>query len=192
VDPRKFYQLFQNLYTEYYYGKQAGSEYVIGTRKAIKNDRPIIGVYNVNHEGSGDMYYKGGNMLHTIRQIIDNDKKWRKLLNGLNKKFYHQTVTTAQIEQYMIKKSRKELSKIFDQYLRDTRIPRFDYSIHSGVMSYRWRNVVAGFNMPVRVRESEQAAWRWLKPTDSWQTTTVRGDSLMVDKNFYVEVRKAD
>ncbi|MDZ4709604.1 MAG: M1 family metallopeptidase [Saprospiraceae bacterium] len=180
----------ENLYTEYYYGKQAGSEYVIGTRKAIKNDRPIIGKYNVNSGGSGDMYYKGGNMLHTIRQIIDNDKKWRKILKGLNKKFYHQTVETSQIEHYMIKQSRKDLSKIFDQYLRDARVPRFDYSIHSGVMSYRWRNTVAGFNMPVRVRESQQKAYRWLYPTTDWQTAPIKSDSLIVDENFYVEVRK--
>jgi hypothetical protein len=59
-------------------------------------------------------------------------------------------------------------------------------------MSYRWRNAVTGFNMPVRVRESEQSPYRWLYPTTAWQTTPVQSDTLMVDKNFYVEVRKAN
>ncbi len=58
----------------------------------IRNDRPIIGIYNVNYEGSGDMYYKGGNMLHTLRQILNDDEKWRDILRGLNKDFYHQVV----------------------------------------------------------------------------------------------------
>ena len=71
------------LFTEYYYGKEAGAQYVIGCRANIRNDIPIIGIYNVNHEGSGDMYYKGGNMLHTIRQLVGNDAKWRQVLRGL-------------------------------------------------------------------------------------------------------------
>ena len=74
-----------------------------GIRKNIANDIPIIGPYGVNKEGSGDMYYKGGNMLHTIRQVINNDTIFRKILRGLNKTFYHQTVTTKQVEDYISK-----------------------------------------------------------------------------------------
>ncbi|MDZ4329200.1 MAG: M1 family metallopeptidase, partial [Flavobacterium sp.] len=91
----------ESLFVEYYYGKEAGFEYVLGTRKGIKNDKPIIGNYNVNNEGSGDMYPKGGNMLHTLRQIVNDDEKWRGILRGLNSTFYHQTVTTKQIEDYL-------------------------------------------------------------------------------------------
>ena len=74
----------ENLYTECLAGQEAGAQYVIGTRRNIRNDRPIVGQYGVNDEGSGDMYYKGGNMLHTIRQIIGDDAKWRGILRGLN------------------------------------------------------------------------------------------------------------
>ncbi|MEO6820798.1 MAG: M1 family metallopeptidase, partial [Ginsengibacter sp.] len=91
----------ETLFTEFYYGKKAGSEYVIGIRKNIRNDKPIIGHYGVQDEGSGDMYYKASNMIHMIRQIIDNDEKFRQILRGLNKKFYHQTVTSRQIEDYI-------------------------------------------------------------------------------------------
>src|SRR5688572_5774888 len=112
----------ETLFTEYYYGKEAGSDYCIGTRKLIQNDEPIIGPYGVNREGSGDMYYKGGNMLHTIRQVIDDDEKFRSILRGLNSTFYHKTVTSKDVEEYMTKQSGKDLSKIFDQYLRNTKI----------------------------------------------------------------------
>jgi aminopeptidase N len=109
----------ENLYVEYYYGKEAGSEYVIGSRRNIKNDRPVVGIYDVNYEGSGDMYYKGGNMLHTLRQIINDDEKWRGILRGMNGDFYHQVVTGEQIENYLSEKTGLNLTSIFDQYLRD-------------------------------------------------------------------------
>ncbi|MBC7851323.1 MAG: M1 family metallopeptidase, partial [Chitinophagaceae bacterium] len=91
----------ETLFTTSEFGVEAGNDYVIGTRKLIQNDMPIIGHYGVNQEGSGDMYYKGGNLLHTIRAIINNDEKFRQILRGLNKDFYHQTVTSAQVEQYI-------------------------------------------------------------------------------------------
>ena len=49
----------ENLYVEYYYGKKAGADYVLGSRKNIRNDRPVTGTYNVNSRGSGDMYVQG-------------------------------------------------------------------------------------------------------------------------------------
>src|SRR5205085_699680 len=106
-------------------------EYVIGTRKNIKNDRPIVGVYDVNYSGSGDMYYKGANMLHTLRQVVNNDEKWRSILRGLNKEFYHQTVTSAQIENYLSQQTGRDLSTFFQQYLRDVRIPQLEYQFRN-------------------------------------------------------------
>ncbi len=76
----------------------------------------------MNNEGSGDMYPKGGNMLHTMRQIVDNDEKWREILRGLDKTFYHKTVDAADIENYMIKESGKDLQPVFDQYLRHSNV----------------------------------------------------------------------
>ena len=115
----------ENLYLDYHYGKQASSEYVIGTRRGIRNTKTIIGEYDVNREGSGDMYSKGANLLHTIRAICGDDEKWRKVLRGLNKEFYHKTVTTNEIEDYISTFLSVDLTKVFDQYLRDIRIPLF-------------------------------------------------------------------
>ncbi len=80
----------ETLYTECEFGKEAGNDYCVGARKNIKNDVPIIGPYGVNKEGSGDMYFKGASLVHTIRQIINDDEKFRVLLRSLNKDFYHQ------------------------------------------------------------------------------------------------------
>jgi aminopeptidase N len=180
----------ENLYTECQSGTRAGAEYVIGTRKNVRNDKPIVGVYGVNDEGSGDMYYKGGNMLHTIRHIVNDDAKWRGILRGLNTTFRHQVVTGAQIEQYISRQSGIDLSTVFDQYLRTTKIPSLEYRVNGTTLSYRWANVVPGFAMPVRVTVGSGAS-RVIQPTTAWQTLSApAGSALAVDENYYVTVKR--
>ncbi len=182
----------ENLFTEYYFGKEAGADYVIGTRKLIANEAPIAGIYGVNEEGSKDMYYKGGNMLHTIRQIVNNDEKWRDILRGLNKTFYHQTVDGSQIEKYVSDHSGLDLSKVFDQYLRDIRIPALEYSFKENELQYRWANVIEGFNMPVKVK-IDDGKELLLNPSTKWKTMKVKGGkSLETDRNFYVESKNSN
>ncbi|WP_419802796.1 M1 family metallopeptidase [Mucilaginibacter sp.] len=142
----------ESLFVEQQYGKQAGQEYVHGTRRAIQNDEPIIAPYNVNKEGSGDMYYKGGNMLNMIRTIINNDEKWRKILRGLNKTFYHQTVTTEDIVGYINKQSGMDLTTVFDQYLRYKNIPVLEFRFQDKQLLGRWISDVNGFAMPAKIR----------------------------------------
>lgn len=176
----------ENLFTEYFYGKEAGAEYVIGTRKGIGNREPIIGKYNVNNQGSGDMYPKGGNLLHNIRQIVNDDEKWRSILRGLNQTFYHQTVTSKQIEDYICQQVKRDLSKVFDQYLRDIRIPVLEYKLSKKHIEYRWTNCVAGFDMPVKVVLDSKKELT-IYPKTEWQKLKERrGEALLVDKNFYV------
>lgn len=180
----------ENLYTEYYFGKKAGQDYVIGTRELIANDIPIVGVYGVNQEGSKDMYYKGGNMLHTIRQVINDDEKWRQILRGLNKTLYHQTVDGSQIENYISEQAGRNLSKVFDQYLRDVRIPVLEYAFTGKGLQYRWINTIENFDMPVKVKLTSGKE-EFLYPTGDWKTLKVKGDkSLTIDRNFYVEAKE--
>jgi aminopeptidase N len=176
----------ESLFVEYYYGKDAGAAYVRGTRKSIQNDQPIIGHYDVNNEGSGDMYYKGGNMLHTIRQIINDDEKWRQILRGLNSTFYHQTVTTQQIEEYISQQAGIDLSTVFNQYLRDTRVPTLEYYLKEKVLVYRWINSVDGFNMPVQIALDGKN--RTIAPSNEWKVLTLDtiNPKLTIDVNYYV------
>ena len=180
----------ENLFVDYYYGKQAAADYVIGTRRGIKNDKPIIAPYNVNAEGSGDMYNKGGNMLHTIRTMIDNDEKWRTILRGMNRTFYHKTVTTKEIEDYISAESGLDLSTVFNQYLRDIRIPELTYKIENKQLKYRWTNTVQDFYMPIKVTINGKE--KTLKPTSLWQSIKVPTDEigLRVDRNYYITAKK--
>ena len=182
----------ENIYTECQQGKAAGAEYAIGTRKLIKNDEPIIGNYFVNHEGSGDVYYKGGNMLHLIRQVVNNDEKWRAILRGLQKTFRHQTVSGAQVQTYLNQQSGIDFSPVFAQYLYTTRVPVFEYKHDATGIAYRWNNVVPGFNAPVKV-SIDGAEQVWLKPTGLWQTQigSFKPDAnVVVDNNWYVFTQK--
>jgi len=181
----------EGLYTECQLGKTAGAAYVIGTRAGIRNDRPIIPAYGVNAQGSGDMYPKGGNMLHTIRQIVDDDAKWRGILRGLNRTFRHQTVTGKQVEDYISREAGIDLSPVFAQYLTTTQIPVFEYRVEGTTLSYRWTDVVPGFTMPVRVMISGLGT-ELLHPTETWQTLTLPtpgSANVVVDENFYVTAR---
>jgi aminopeptidase N len=181
----------EGLYTECQDGRQAGATYIIGKRQGIENDRPIIGIYGLNHEGSGDMYAKGGNMLHTIRQLVNDDTRWRLVLRGINSTFGRRTVASRDIEEYMSRATRLDLGKVFDQYLRTTRVPLLEYKIESGILSFRWTNVVEGFDMPVKVTLSP-GTFRFIQPVESWLTVPIqltRREDFRVDENFYVASR---
>lgn len=177
----------ETLFTETYYGKDAASEYVRGTRKAIQNDIPIIGVYGVNQEGSGDMYYKGANMIHTLRTWMNNDEKFRQMLRGLNKEFYHQTVTTEQIENYIAKFSGLNLNAFFNQYLRTVKIPTLELKQNGNKVEYRYTNVVDGFAMPLRLKDSDVT----INPTTNWQTinnsTITKAIDVTINPNYYID-----
>ena len=181
----------ESLFTESYYGKQAGQEYVHGTRRAIRNDEPVIGIYNVNKEGSGDMYYKGGNLLNMIRTVINNDDKWKQILRGLNKTFYHQTVTTGQIVDYINQQSGLKLTTIFDQYLRYKNIPTLEFRFENGRINCRWVADVDGFNMPVRVR-ARGGEYQFISPGTVFRPIEMVGinkENLEVDTfNYYIGV----
>jgi aminopeptidase N len=183
----------ESLFTEYYYGKKAASEYVIGTRSGIRNQKPIIGAYNVNHEGSGDMYPKGGNMLHTLRTWLGDDEKWRETLRRMQRDFYHQTVTTSQIEGFIEKNTGLDLKSFFNQYLRDIRIPVVEYELKGKKLSYRYAQIVEGFNMPVKV-SLDGAEEIWLKPNSTWQEMKLQKavKAMTGNPNFYVLYKRVD
>jgi len=181
----------ESLFVEQRYGKQAGQEYVHGTRMRILNDAPVVGAYNVNKEGSGDMYYKGGNLLNMVRTIINDDEKWRSILRGLNKTFYHQTVTYNDIVDYISNKSGRDLNPIFDQYLKYKNIPILNFMFNKGKLYCRWIAGVKDFNMPVKVR-IKGGEYQFITPSTRFAPVEINGvtkDNIEVDTfNYYIGV----
>lgn len=182
----------ESLYTECLHDQAAGARYVRGTRRAIRNDRPIIAAFGVNAEGSGDMYYKGGNMLHTIRQILDDDDAWRGILRGLQSTFRHSIVTGAEVRDYIDERVPADLDPVFRQYLETTDIPVLEARAvdgpDSGRIAVRWTDAVDGFAMPVDVRLVDGTCTR-ITPTHAWQTVDGDMTAFGVDRDYYVRIR---
>ena len=141
----------ETLFTEYWFGKKAGNEYNYGLRKGIQQDVPVVGPYGVNKEGSGDMYPKVANMIHTLRNALHNDTLFRKYLRGLNTQFYHSTVDYAAILQQTEKIFNRPLAPVFEQYLKTTEIPTLQFAIGSDkkTLYYRFTRCVSGFSLPI-------------------------------------------
>jgi len=183
----------ESLFTEYFYGKQAGLEYVNGSRVgSISNSAPIGGlVYGVSKEGSGDMYNKGGVMLNMVRTIINNDEKWREILRGLNSTFYHKTVTYNDITGYISKEAGVNLTSFFEQYIHTKDLPVLEVANVRGKLNVRYTGCVPNFTMPIKVRV-KGGEYTYITPSTRWMPVTIAGmtkDNLEVDTfNYYVGV----
>ena len=174
----------ETIFTTYHHGREAGNAYVQGTRKLIQNDIPIIGKYGVNEEGSGDMYYKGGNLIHYVRQLFENDDQFRFALREMNQRFYHKTINSSDVENFWSEKTGIDLTPLFDQYLRSTKIPTLEIRRNKKKMQYRWADCNIDFNAPVGVI-IDGNIYQKIEPTTEWKSLKTNG-KIEVDKNFYV------
>ena len=182
----------ETLFVDYIFGTDAANEYNYGIRRGIRNDKPIIPAYGVNEQGSGDMYPKGGNLLHSIRHSINNDERFRQILRGLNKAFYHKTVTTQQVEKYISANAGFDYSKVFDQYLRTTQIPvlEFYFNENKSKVSYRYTNCMKGFTLPLSLISKEATVK--IVPSQKWNTLNLAGDQAdlfteeAIKKMYYI------
>lgn len=183
----------ESLFVETFYGKQAGQEYVHGLRLGISNDRPIVGPYGVNKEGSEDMYDKGSVILNMMRTIINDDEKWRNILRGLNKTFYHQTVTYEDITGYINKESGIDFTSFFDQYLHRNTLPILQFNTFKGQLYCNWISAAPGFNMPVKMR-IKGGEYKFIDVSEGPTPVNIDGiteDNVEIDAfNYYIGVLK--
>lgn len=174
-------------------GRKAGNEFMAGRFRTIDNDKPVIGRYGINEDGSNDNYVKGWAIMHMIGSIIDNDDKFRKILRGLNHDFHNKTVTTNEIETYISTKSGINFDYLFDQYLRTNKVPVLEYQYKNGALSYRYTHCNENFAMPVKSNWSKD---NWIHPTTSWQSLPVEDKDatadFKIDLNFYITLKKVE
>ncbi|SFC97798.1 M1 family metallopeptidase [Flavobacterium phragmitis] len=172
-------------------GRQAGNEFMNGRFRTIENDKPVIGRYGINEDGSNDNYVKGWAVMHMIGAIINDDQKFREILRGLNRNYHNKVVTTQEIETYVSTKSGINFQYLFDQYLRTNKIPVLEYQFKNGLLNYRYSNCNKDFVMPIKTNWTKDI---WIHPTTSWQTLKIENEAsatdLKVDINFYITVQK--
>ena len=184
------------LYVECLYGYDAYLEYQNGRKQGVRFDRPIIGAYNVNNAGSGDMYSKGALILGTLRSVIDNDSLWFDIIHGIQDTFKYQTVTAGDIFDFINQKTGTDYTYFFDQYFRHTNLPELMVrvtqkgdSVHA---AYKWNADVKDFHMPVKVTTSKNNL-SFIYPTTDWQTVALKGikpDEFRVAEDlFFIKVK---
>jgi len=183
----------ESLYVEYMYGHDDALKYLNGYKSKVKNEEPIITARGVDGEPPPDQYFKGVLFINTLRSIVNNDKRWWKLLHDFYQHFKYQNIMTEDIVKYFNQHTGMNLTPIFDQYLRYTAIPalelKFDNS--SGTVSYRWKVDEPAFQMPVSVGKKDN--WQIIHPTTDWQTmpTSLKKDEFEVATDlYYVNVSK--
>ncbi len=181
------------LYVEYMYGHPDYLKYTNALKKKVKNQTPIITQHGVNADPPQDQYFKGALFIHTLRSIVNDDKKWFALIHDFYQHFKYQNIMTEDVAAYFNQKTGRNLSPIFDQYLRHTAIPklelRFNDTKHE--VSYRWKADEPGFAMPIRVGKT--GSWQLIHPTTAWQTmaTDLKKDDFDVATDlYYVDVSK--
>jgi aminopeptidase N len=180
------------LYVECNWGHEAALKYINGKKQNVKNDMPIIGPYNVNKEGAGDMYDKGQLFLNTLRDVIDNDTLWFSILKGLQQKYAYKTIDADDIFNYINLQTGKNYNYFFEQYLRYSALPEFSASIvkkgDTTVIRYIWYADVKDFKMPLKVTTSKDH-YEFIYPTSDLQTLVLKDfdpADFKVDENEFL------
>ncbi|MEP7076699.1 MAG: M1 family metallopeptidase [Acidobacteriota bacterium] len=181
------------LYVEYMYGHDDYLKYTNALKKKVKNETPIITSRGTNSEPPQDQYFKGALFLHTLRNVVDDDKKWFALIHDVFQHFKYQNIMTEDMAAYFNHKTGMNLTPVFDQYLRHTAIPKLELKFDepNGSFSYRWKVDEANFAMPVKVGGKNK--WTLIFPTTEWKTdkTDIRkADFQAATDLYYIDVDK--
>lgn len=183
-----FTQYTEIVYVECTLGYEKAMKYANGLRANVNNDKPIIGIYGVNQEGSGDMYPKGALLLNTLRHVINDDAKWWKLIVDYSNTFKHKIIDTETVIAFFNKESGLNLTPIFNQYLYKTTIPKLELKTVKGKLQARWANVNTDFAMPVDIILDSKTIR--IYPKNDWTPTTLKmkkiGQIQVSDNKFYI------
>ncbi len=187
-----FTQYTESVFVECNYGYEKAQTYINGLKQNVKNDKPIIGNYGVNNEGSGDMYPKGALLLNTIRHIINDDVKWWNLIKKYSENFKHKIIDTQTVIRFFNKESGSNLTSVFNQYLKYPQIPSLVLKQQKKKLEYRWETNEPNFSMPVDILVDGKNIR--INPTNTFQTATFKirkKTKIKVDTNkFFVNVSK--
>lgn len=192
-----FTTYMEALYVECMQNYEKSIKYLEKQKSSIRNAEPLIGALGVNYpQPDSDIYYKGTWMLHTIRNVVNDDKVWFETLKGLTTKFKISNVTTEQVIQYFNEKTGMNLSPIFNMYLKTKQIPVLQYQISSKndnaiELRYRWKETTPA--MPIKAGFGIQK-YEVISPSTEWQTKTftkVEGQEFKIATElFYIKTEK--
>jgi aminopeptidase N len=179
------------LYVEYRWGKADGLKYTNAYKSKVQNKKPIVGERGTGEDPPQDQYFKGALFLNTMRSVVEDDKKWFALIKGLYNKFKYHNIMTEDVAAFFSAKIGRNMTPIFDEYLRHAALPALELKFENGEVSYRWQADEKGFDMPVKV--GSPANWQTIKPTTEWQkmkTSLSKDDFQVATDLYFVDVKK--
>jgi aminopeptidase N len=183
-----FTQYTEAVYVECQLGYDKAMEYLNGLKSNILNDKPVIGTYGVNNEGSGDMYPKGALLLNTLRHIVNDDQKWWTILRKYTQTYRHKIIDTPMVIDFFNQEIGLNLTCVFNQYLRYNSIPVLEFRKNKKQIEYRWKTQEPNFAMPIEVMINNKKLR--LEATNDWKSISekIRNiENITVLKNkFYV------
>lgn len=179
----------EGVFVECLYGYDKAVAYINGKKSSVSNKKAIIGAFGVNFKtGNSDMYSKGSLLLHTLRSVINDDEKWWAMLLEYSNTYKHKIIDTQTVIDFFNAKSGKNLTSIFNQYLRYPSIPVLELKLKKDTLYYRWKTDTTNFEMPVELKHKE-TIFR-LNGDNHWQKSNLMLKSLseisLVDQRFYV------
>ncbi len=182
------------VYVEHMFGYDDALKYVNGYRAKVANKSPIITPRGIHRTPSQDQYFKGALFLQTLRAVVNDDKRWWKLMRDTYQEFKYRNIMTEDLVAFFNKETGKDWTPIFDQYLRHADLPTLELTFNDaeGTVSYRWKADEKGFNMPIRVGKA--GAWQTIQPTTEWKklSTPLKKDEFAVATDlYYVNVARS-
>jgi aminopeptidase N len=181
------------LYVEHMFGYEDAVRYINGYKSKVRNTQPIVTARGIHRSPPQDQYFKGALFIHTLRSVVNDDKRWWKLLRAFFQRFKYQNIMTEDAVRFFNQETGRNLTPIFDQYLRHTKLPELELRFQQpeGTVSYRWKADERDFAMPVRV--GKRGAWQIIHPRTEWQTmknAISREEFEVATELYYVTVNK--
>jgi aminopeptidase N len=180
------------LYVEQRWGKEAALKYVNGEKPKVKNQEPVMTQRGIHRSPTQDMYFKGALFLNTLRSVVDDDARWEKLIRDFYQRFKYQTIMTEDVVAFFNAQLGRNLTPIFDQYLRRAALPTLELAfVEPGTLAYRWKADERAFAMPVRI--GARGMWQVIEPTTDWKrmpTLLTKEQVEVATDLYYVNVTK--
>ncbi len=178
------------VYVECMWGYEDALKYLNGYKDLMYNREPILCPTGVNHWPTRDMYFKGALFLNTLRSIINNDHLWWSMVYEFSYYFRGQNIYVTDVITFINQYFGFDLTKIFEQYMMFSEIPKLELKYNSESIDYRWSTNVDQFKMPILAGINDD--YDFILPTNEWQSIALSIDEIdewNIDENkFYIDI----
>jgi aminopeptidase N len=177
----------ENLYVEHLFGYDEALKYVNGYKSKVRNREPIVTQRGIHRTPPQDMYFKGALFLNTLRNVVNDDARWWKVLRDFFQHFKYQNIMTEDVVAFFNAQLGQNVAPLFNQYLRRSELPTLELAFNEAdsTVAYRWKADERDFAMPIRV--GERGKWVLIQPTTGWTVmkTPLKKDTFEVATDLY-------